>query len=197
MAVADVDTTSPRVDASRNATPTQAISADDWLVPEPEVIDTVHSETAAEKSSASVSAPDLSATANIPSRKVAAPIRKDSFVIRFPDRKIKLLQQWECIVLGVRDGYVACELHDLTDESQPVEYAEILVDEFHEYDRPLLTEGAVFYWSVGRETNKVGTIRRYSDLRVRRIPPLSKLKKSEIAAEAEHLSELLKSQFKR
>ncbi len=196
MAVANAGTTSACGDASRNVAPTQAVSVDDWLVPEPEIIDNDHSETAPEKSGPSVSAPEAFSTADLPTRKVAAPIRKDSFAIRFPDRKIKLLQQWECIVLGVREGYVDCEMHDLTDESQPVEYAEILVDEFHEYDRPLLAEGAVFYWSVGRETNKVGTIRRYSDLRLRRIPPLSKLKQRELAAEAGQLSELLKTRFK-
>ena len=86
------------------------------------------------------------------------------------EKRIKLLQQWECIVSRVTDDCVECELHDLTDESLPVEQAEVYLDEFNHFDRALLQEGAVFYWSFCRETSVTGHVRRYSELRVRRMP---------------------------
>lgn len=124
---------------------------------------------------------------------VSQPVRKDDLVIHPAEKRIKLLQQWECIVSRVTDDCVECELHDLTDESLPVEQAEVYLDEFNHFDRALLQEGAVFYWSVGHETSVNGQVRRYSELRVRRMPRLSQLRKREINKEAEHLSELLKA----
>lgn len=196
MTTASRASTSVRTDDSLHTAQTRAMSNEDWLMPEPELVETSRTETIDEKPTGCLSNAGTAATATITARKVSAPIRKDRFAIQLSDKKIKLLQQWECVVLNVRKDYIECEMHDLTDNSQPPEYAEIDLDEFHHYDRPLLAEGAVFYWSVGRETRTTGNIRRYSDLRVRRMPPLSKLKKREIAAEAEKLSELLKTQFK-
>jgi hypothetical protein len=49
----------------------------------------------------------------------------------------------------------------------------------------------VFYWSIGHRVSEVGQVRRYSELRVRRMPPLSRLRKGEIARKAEQLSKLI------
>jgi hypothetical protein len=106
---------------------------------------------------------------------------------------MKLLQQWECVVLRVRDDLVECEMHDLTNDSEPVEYAEVYINEFSLFDKPLLCEGAVFYWSIGHETKQTGQIRRYSDLRVRRMPPLGQVKKREICCWAKQLSDRIKN----
>ncbi len=112
--------------------------------------------------------------------------------IRMSDRKVQLLQQWECVVLNVNSETVECEMHDLTNESLAVEFAEIYLDEFHRFDQPRLEEGAVFYWSIGRETSATGQVRRYSELRLRRMPELSKQQKKEISRRAENLSNILK-----
>jgi hypothetical protein len=124
-------------------------------------------------------------------RKVWEPIRRDSGIIRFSGDRVKLLQQWECVILSLHDDVVECEMHDLTDELKPVEHAEVYLEEFNLFDRKLLREGAVFYWSVGHETKRTGQVRRYSELRVRRMPPLSNLKKREIRERAKRLSDLI------
>lgn len=182
------------VDDSERAVQTRGMSTDEWILPERETTGRNNGETTADEFGGSASAATEVTTAQPISTKVSAPVRKDNLRIRLPDRGIKLLQQWECVVLDVQQDCVECEMHDLTDDSQSVEYAEIYLDEFNLFDRPLLAEGTVFYWSIGREESKTGTIRRYSELRVRRMPPLSKLRKQEIAQEAEHFSELLTKQ---
>ena len=83
--------------------------------------------------------------------------------------------------MGQVDGVVKCELHDLTDESNPSEYAEVYVEQFNTYDVPFLVEGAVFYWSVGYLRKSNGQIRNVSEFIVRRIPKLTRSKRSEIA----------------
>lgn len=123
-------------------------------------------------------------------RKVSDPIRKGNLSPRFPSDRVTLLQQWECVVTHVQNDCVECEMHDLTDESKPVEYAEVFIGEFNHFDRELLREGAVFYWSLGHETYRTGQVRRYSELRVRRMPPLSNLKRREIVNRAKQLGEL-------
>lgn len=107
--------------------------------------------------------------------------------------KIELIQQWECIITDIDGDVVECEMYDLTDESQPVEFAELLIDEFNEYDHALLKPGCVFYWSVGYKRNEraLGTIERYSRLLVRRVPRLSRAREKELKDKADRLHEIL------
>jgi hypothetical protein len=83
-------------------------------------------------------------------------------------RKIDLLQQWEALVTEVTDDAEWAEIIDLTDPSNAAEVVEIPFAEFAVSDRPLLQPGSVFYWSIGYETSPGGTIRRVSEIRVRR-----------------------------
>jgi len=179
--------TSSRVD-QQDATPlTKGLG--EWIIPEPQPDQLTMGETTSCR--ADSRSAGSSTTAPGDRRKVPAPFRRDDYVIQSPRDRIKLLQQWECIVLQVRNDCVECEMHDLTDESKPVEFAEIYLDEFSDSDRALLCEGAVFYWSIGHEIKRTGQVRRYSELRVRRMPPLTPLKKREINERAGQLSELL------
>ena len=85
-----------------------------------------------------------------------------------------MLQQWEGVVTRVEgDGFEA-ELHDLTDSSNPPEFAELPLAEISEADKPLLMPGCVFYWIIGYETRSGGQITRVSEIRVRRMPRWSK-----------------------
>jgi hypothetical protein len=168
---------------------TGGIRDNEWLWPEIEPSERTEGETTAKlppPSSDTARASVQSIASSVP-----APIRKDRILWCHSDSRVKLLQQWECIVFCVHHGYVECEMHDLTDESKPVEQAELYLEEFSHYDRPLLQEGAVFYWSIGHETQRTGQVRRYSELRVRRMPPLGRLRKREISREAERISEVL------
>jgi hypothetical protein len=184
---AEVLETSSQVDEQDASPQTQGLG--DWILPQVQSDQWAIGETTSDKLDGRSNGSLTTAPGDY--RKVSAPIRKANFVIRFPRDRIKLLQQWECLVSQVHDDCVECEMHDLTDESKPVECAEIYLDEFNEFDRALLCEGAVFYWSVGHETKRTGQVRRYSELRVRRMPPLSHLKKREISERARQLSELL------
>lgn len=184
---AEVLETSSRVD-EQDASP-QTLGQGEWVLPEVEPDRWGVGETTSDQVDGRSNGSPT--TAPCEHRRVSDPIRKDSFGIRFPRDRIKLLQQWECVVSEVHADCVECEMHDLTDESKPVECAEIYLDEFNEFDRALLCEGTVFYWSIGHETKRTGQVRRYSDLRVRRMPALTNLKKREIGERVRQLSELL------
>jgi hypothetical protein len=119
------------------------------------------------------------------------PLRKDSIGIKLGgDRKV-LLQQWECVVLERDNEVVRCELHDLTDESRPIEYAEIYIEQFNSYDVPLIVEGAVFYWSLGYIRKPKGQVKNISEFIIRRMPKLNRGQASRIAEKVAKLSGLL------
>lgn len=182
--------TSSRVDVLEANLLTRGVRDDAWLLPEIEHVSDSAGETTTERCASRLS--DGSATA-MPGdgQKFTKPVQRDDLVIHFPSDHVKLLQQWECVVLNVHDDCVECEMHDLSDESQPVEWAEVCLEEFNRFDRPLLCEGAVFYWSIGHETRRTGQVRRYSELRVRRMPQLSQSQRREISERAKRLGELL------
>ena len=52
---------------------------------------------------------------------------------------------FECLVHAVDDECVECEAHEVN-SSNPVEFAEVYLSTFPADIRPLLVEGAVFYW---------------------------------------------------
>lgn len=123
--------------------------------------------------------------------KTVRPMSKDVGIVTLDgDRKV-LLQQWECVVLDRQHDVVCCELYDLTDESNPVEYAEVLLSEFNTWDLPLLVEGAVFYWSLGHLRRQTGQVKRFTEFRLRRMPKLGQAKRNEITRKVKNLSGLL------
>jgi hypothetical protein len=85
-----------------------------------------------------------------------------------PRRRIDLLQQWEGVVTDSDREVVWAEIVDLTNPLNPSEIVELPLVEFAVSDQPLLSRGAVFYWSIGYETSPGGTLRRVSEIRVRR-----------------------------
>lgn len=159
--------------------PTLAPEFDDWVKPEPQVAPPTSTETTKSEASNDTSAKSPSS--------FKPPVRKSSHRLSLTGRRFEALQQWECIVLELREDCVYCQLHDLTDESNPDEFAEVLLSEFNEYDRPILCEGSIFYWSVGYIHRPRGQIRRSSQLRVRRMPPLSSSKRTEISKRVQKL----------
>jgi hypothetical protein len=189
MSVAKADTAS-RVRESSFVSATRTFE-DEWLKPSISRNDFDVDQTL---QPAATDVNKVSDTARPISRSMPAPVLRKAPPVLVSKRKVQLLQQWECIIHSVNDKTIECEMHDLTDESRPVELAEIYIDEFHEFDRRLLTEGAVFYWSIGRETSALGQVRKYSELRVRRMPELSTQRKKEIARRAQNLDKILNGQ---
>lgn len=124
-------------------------------------------------------------------RIVSPPVRKPKEPTKLSKNRLKLLQHWECVVSELQDGIVCCEMYDLVSPDNPVEYAEVYIDEFNLFDRPLLAEGTVFYWSLGHVQMENGIIRGYSEIRLRRVPPITKSVQTDISRKVESLSALL------
>jgi len=89
-----------------------------------------------------------------------------------PQRRFKVLQQWEGVVSEVADDTMWADLYDLTDQSNPLEVVEIPLEEIDPADQPLLRPGSVFYWCIGYDDTSGGR-RRVSEIRVRRTPEWS------------------------
>ncbi len=130
-------------------------------------------------------------TCAVSPRTTPKPVKKSELGIRLKAGRKVLLQQWECVVLAKDDEVVCCEMHDLTDETKPSEYAEIFLRQFNAYDRPLLVEGAVFYWSMGYRQKQSGQILNVSEFILRRTPRLTRTQNSEITGKVARLRELL------
>ena len=89
--------------------------------------------------------------------------------------RVEVRQQWEGAVESIENGEFEAILTDLTDKSRPAEYATFSVDELSDDDRRLLQVGAVFYWTIGYETDRRdGGRRGFTAVRFRRIPAWSR-----------------------
>lgn len=191
-----VNATSSTVELASVGVPTRQMNQDEWFFEQSRDFTTSTMDTTTAVTRSARETERGACTDQIEPRNVSRPFRKESFSIRLPQTRVKLLQQWECVITSVHEDCVECEMYDLRGAGQPVEYAEVYIDEFSHFDKPLLQEGAVFYWSIGHSTSKSGQVRRYSELRVRRMPPLSNSRKKEIAQEAEQLHELFNTSAK-
>lgn len=71
-------------------------------------------------------------------------------------------------------------ISDRTDPSQEDEVVTIDYDFVKASDRQLISEGAIFYWNIGRyrvwdsASEKLGPSRNHYEIRFRRLPPISK-----------------------
>lgn len=177
--------THSRIQESDSSSETQRLNKSDWWY-----VRSANQVTDASTDEAKVNIQSTSTPENV-GRKTVHPVRKDAGIVTLDgDRKV-LLQQWECFVLERKDDVVCCELHDLTDPANLSEYAEVLLDEFNDYDLPLLVEGAVFYWSLGYSRRSTGQVRRFSEFHLRRMPKLSRTQQREISRKVNDLRGLL------
>jgi hypothetical protein len=104
-----------------------------------------------------------------------------------PTQRVTVLQQWEGVVTEVCTDTFFAELDDLTDTCRPVDIVELSLNEIAMEDRELVREGACFYWSIGYETSPGGTIRRISEIRMKRVPKWSRRSLEKLEREAESL----------
>lgn len=82
------------------------------------------------------------------------------------------IESWEGVVEEVFDTYFLARIISLT-RADGDEIAEIYASEVSPSDRPLLREGAIFYWTIGYEDTPSGQRKRQSFLRFRRLPPIA------------------------
>lgn len=133
------------------------------------------------------------AYADAQSEHVPAPSRAPVRVppIAAPGYRTQLLQQWEGVVTKVAAGEFEAMLHDLTDRSRPRELATFSLDEVAPGDVRFVTEGSVFYWSIGYE-ERAGSKRRVSDIRFRRLPAWTASELRAVEREADDLFRFLR-----
>jgi len=92
--------------------------------------------------------------------------------------------KWRGVVLKIYEDCFLCRLVD-QDGNSPDEEAEILLSEISDEDLQLIAIGAVFYWSIGYQTNPSGSRTRFSIIRFRRLPVWRSEELSEAQKKAE------------
>ena len=92
--------------------------------------------------------------------------------------------KWRGVVLKIYKDCFLCRLVD-QDGNSPDEEAEILLSEISDEDLQLIDIGAVFYWSIGYQTNPSGSRTRSSIIRFRRLPVWRSEELSEARKKAE------------
>ncbi len=104
-------------------------------------------------------------------------------------RSIDVIHQWECIVNDIYDegDTVAVDLYDLKDETRPVENGEFSILEIPPSERENIKLGSVLYWAVGYE-KRGGTYRRVSEIRLKRMPKLTRRLKMELERSSTELA---------
>lgn len=106
------------------------------------------------------------------------------------DRFISL-QKWEGVVTAIDEQTFWAHLIDLT-QGGADEEAELFVDDVTDDDRALLQIGAGFYWNIGyRDNAHNGNRIRASEIRFKRVPPVSAQEYDSALSRARHLSDLL------
>lgn len=95
-------------------------------------------------------------------------------------RRLEILQEWDGLVEASGPRSFTARIADPADEK--VEIVDIPIEEVSPDERPRIAPGALFYWSIGRETSKSGTVSRVSTIYFRRLPGWTR--SAERAAEA-------------
>jgi hypothetical protein len=85
-------------------------------------------------------------------------------------QRFRLLQQWEGTVLEVGVKEFVASLRDVTNPSSADERATFDLDDVAADERELIAPGAVFYWAIGNQTSRGGTISKVSTVYFRRLP---------------------------
>jgi hypothetical protein len=112
----------------------------------------------------------------------------------FGKRGLTTISHWEGVVESVEGRTFHARLTPFKN-GRPlpakIEYADFDFEELTESDREFVQEGAVFYWTLGRERNVAGTVANVSLLRFRRLPALSDYQEREARSEAQELLQAL------
>lgn len=125
--------------------------------------------------------------------------KREDVLIRLPSirsskQKVTVLQRWTGRVVRVMSDHFLAVLDDKTNPQNPLEEVELDVQEISKSDRPLLVEGACFYWAIGYRDNTLsGQRERISALRFARQPLLSQADEDRILEEADKTVALLAS----
>jgi hypothetical protein len=107
----------------------------------------------------------------------------------FGKRGFMPLYQWEGVVEEINGESFRARLRPFEDgraDAARVEYADFEYGDLaDDSDLELVSQGAVFYWTVGKSRNAAGTLTNTSLVRFRRLPPASPYQARETSREAE------------
>jgi hypothetical protein len=106
---------------------------------------------------------------------------------------MRALTRWEGVVESfTSDGFVArlYRLEDGVPDYSKIEYSQFTWDELNiPRDADYVDEGSVFYWALVRRTNEAGTHFQTTDLRIKRVPPVTREQERAAALEAAEILE--------
>lgn len=103
----------------------------------------------------------------------------------------RAVQEWEGTVVGQRRGMIIARLRDLLHQGRFEETAEIPLDNLSDPDKPLVAEGAVFYWTIGYTVSRGGQRTLASEIRFRRDPCWSASDLRKVEARAREFGDIL------
>lgn len=119
--------------------------------------------------------------------RVVLPVKEVKPVV---DESLEPIQEWEGVVDWVEGDRFGARLSDIT-EAGEVEYTDFTLDEISEDDLDLVVPGGVFYWTVARETGRLGQRRHVSMLRFRRLPIVRAARRLDVRQEADRIADEL------
>jgi hypothetical protein len=139
---------------------------------------------------------DRTSTSTASAEKAIESQLEEAPLFRAPDaplvpRRFMVLKAWIGEITEVTKDSVWAALAEQDVPGRYVEVVEIPFEEFAPADMPLVELGATFYWTIGYDKTPGGTLKRTSEVRMRRMPTWSKARVESIRAKASQLLELL------
>ncbi|WP_145381966.1 hypothetical protein [Botrimarina mediterranea] len=89
------------------------------------------------------------------------------------------------------EGLMRISLRDLTHLDMPQEFADMAVEELPVKDVSTVRPGTVFYWTIGEERLRGGTIQKTSEIRMKRLPRYSARKTVQDRKAAAEMAEFM------
>lgn len=125
--------------------------------------------------------------ANLPSEK-RAPLVQAIPLPSAAAQQFEQLKHWEGTVTEIREREFVATLRDLGDQEDPSRIEAVFdVEEVSPGDQHLLAPGAVFTWTIARETSIVGQVRNVDFMRFLRLPAWSTREVESVRRRAEEL----------
>ncbi|MEZ5039529.1 MAG: hypothetical protein R2828_06545 [Saprospiraceae bacterium] len=100
--------------------------------------------------------------------------------------KFQVLQKWEGVVEQFDGDIIQVKLTDLTNGGTDEE-AELEIQDISKDDQPLVKEGAMFYWSIGYETQLDRQVKKASFIKFKRLPRIDLIEFDSIHDRAKEL----------